>query len=185
VTGLRFRATVLVYLVLNKPRLTPHDTHFFPAAEVPFSRISEPRNFSGVSGPPGHTGLCAELPCDLNDATWHANDAILTARVVAGLRQVGLPVDGALRGSFVRRVPFVYPVYSVGVEGRLQHVTDFLDAQPGLVNLGRQGLFLHDNTHHTMALAYSAADCLTMQGHFDTTAWQQCRQQAAEDVVED
>ena len=32
---------------------------------------------------------------------------------------------------------------------------------------GRQGLFAHDNTHHALAMAYAAVDCLREDGTFD------------------
>ncbi|MGO9273708.1 MAG: hypothetical protein ACLQOO_26305 [Terriglobia bacterium] len=34
----------------------------------------------------------------------------------------------------------------------------------GALTFGRQGLFVHDNTHHTLAMAYATAACLTYEG---------------------
>jgi len=55
----------------------------------------------------------------------------------------------------------------------------------GLLTFGRQGLFAHDNTHHALFMAYSAADCLGPGGRFDRRRWQQYRQRFQGHVVED
>ena len=44
-TNLRTRAMVLVYLVLDRPRFTEFDAHYFPDAALHMSRLSEPKNY--------------------------------------------------------------------------------------------------------------------------------------------
>ena len=60
----------------------------------------------------------------------------------------------------------------------------WVDDLPGLLTYGRQGLFAHDNTHHALAMAYAAADCLR-DGRFDRTRWAAARASFAAHVVED
>jgi hypothetical protein len=55
----------------------------------------------------------------------------------------------------------------------------------GLITFGRQGLFAHDNTHHTMAMAYALVDCLGPDGSFDREAWARARTSFESHVVED
>ena len=59
--ALRYRAMILIYLVLETDRFTEYDAHYFPAADMPITRLSEPKNYS-LSPAPGVTVLCAELP---------------------------------------------------------------------------------------------------------------------------
>jgi hypothetical protein len=68
---------------------------------------------------------------------------------------------------------------------RLGRVTDHLAGIRGLVSLGRQGLFAHDNTHHTMEMAYRASDCLGPGLNWDGERWQRYREQFRSHVVED
>jgi hypothetical protein len=56
---------------------------------------------------------------------------------------------------------------------------------PGLVTLGRGGLFAHDNTHHVMALAREAAACVRPDGSWDAPRWAAARARADAAVVED
>ena len=50
---------------------------------------------------------------------------------------------------------------------------------------GRQGLFVHDNTHHALYMARAAVACLRDDGSFDERAWQREREIFETHVVED
>jgi protoporphyrinogen oxidase len=182
---LRYRAMVLVYLVLDRPQWTEFDAHYFPGPEVPASRVSEPRNYRhNPDDPPDRTVLCAEVPCWEGDATWTAPDEELGERLAGSLAACGLP-DARPAAVETRRLPRVYPVYRVGFEWDLSALELWLGADPRLVTLGRQGLFVPDNTHHALAMAWAAADALNPDGSFDHGAWSRARDTFRSHVVED
>jgi protoporphyrinogen oxidase len=184
VEGLEHRALALVYLVLDLPQYTPFDAHYFPSAEVSLSRLSEPKNYRDGPDPPDRTVLCAEVPCSVGDGRWTASDADLGAEVAGALGRVGLPpVEPA--EVVVRRLPRVYAVYRPGFERRLATLEDWIGGQPRLTTLGRQGLFVGDNTHHVLAMGRAAAACLGPDGSFDDEAWQSAREGFRANVVED
>jgi len=183
--GLHHQGMILVYLILECARFTPYDAHYFPGAEAIFSRVSEPKNYSLNPEPAGLTGLCAEIPCAPAGALWQATDEELGARVLADLARVDLSVRCPVRAAFTRRLPHVYPVYDRDYEARLRVLETYLGGIDGLVTLGRQGLFVHDNTHHTMEMAYRAADCLGPGLAWDAAAWRAQRERFATHVVED
>ena len=58
----------------------------------------------------------------------------------------------------VHRLRQAYPVYGRGYDKHFGKVDEWVGRLDGLLTLGRQGLFAHDNTHHTLAMAYAAAD---------------------------
>jgi protoporphyrinogen oxidase len=180
---LRSRAMVLVYLVLDHAPWTAFDAHYLPGLDLLAARVSEPRNYRDGDDPPDRTVLCAEVPCWPDDDTWHAPAAALASRVVDDLGRLGLPPARPVEFE-VRRVPSVYPVYRVGFEPGLAAIEQWLDAHPALVTLGRQGLFAHDNTHHTLEMAWSAVDCVR-DGTFDRTGWSEARARFRTHVVED
>lgn len=183
--GLRHRALVLVYLVLARARWTDFDAHYFPGLEVPASRVSEPKNYrDNPDDPPDRTALCAEVPCWEGDETWTASPSVLGDRVAAALRAVGLP-DPAPVAVEVRRLPRVYPVYRPGFEWDLSALELWLRGHPRVVTLGRQGLFVPDNTHHVMAMGWQAAGALGADGSFDADVWAAARHQFRSHVVED
>ncbi len=185
VRQLTYRGMVLLYLILGVERFTPYDAHYFPEEEVVFSRVSEPKNYSMAGEPVERTGLCVEIPCTVGDQIWRASDEEITRRVAGDLSRVGLPVDGLVRTSFTRRLPHVYPVYDRAFSEHLEAVSGHLARITGLISLGRQGLFAHDNTHHTIEMAYRASECIGPDLTWDGERWGRYREQFRSHVVED
>jgi protoporphyrinogen oxidase len=182
---LRHRAMVLLYLVLDRPRWTEFDAHYFPGPEVAASRLSEPRNYrDNPDDPADRTVLCAELPCWVGDATWSAPDRDLADRLADELAAAGLPPVRAAEVTS-RRAPHVYPVYGPGFADDLATVEGWARSLPGLVTFGRQGLLTPDNTHHALAMGWAAAEALADDGRFDTARWARARDGFRSFVVED
>lgn len=183
--GLGHRAMVLVYLVVPRPRYTEWDAHYLPAEHNPVSRLSEPKNYRDSDDDPAdRTVLCAEVPCWEGDETWSAEPADLGERVRGALLAEGLP-DPAPVEVEARRLPRVYPDYRVGFGEGLATVEAWLAGQAGMITLGRQGLFVGDNTHHVLAMGAAAADVLEPDGTFDGQEWARRREQFRSFVVED
>lgn len=182
---LRFRGMILVYLVLAKDRFTEFDAHYFPEAWLPISRLSEPKNYSGAAEPRGRTVLCAELPADPGETIWQMSDAELGRAVCGWLEEAGLAVREPVLRVVTRRLRCAYPVYRRGYEVHFARLDAWLSGFQNLVTFGRQGLFVHDNTHHALAMAYAAAECVSDKGGFDRARWGKHRRTFEAHVVED
>jgi protoporphyrinogen oxidase len=183
--ALRFRGMILIYLVLRADQFSPVDAYYFPEESVPISRLSEPKNFTGSTEPRGRTVLCAELPANPGQPEWDLEDAELGRRLCDWLQRAGLPVKVPVERVVVHRLGQAYPVYARGYDQHFATLDTWLGRLEGLVTLGRQGLFAHDNTHHTLAMAYAAADCLRPDGSFDRDCWADYRREFETHVVED
>jgi protoporphyrinogen oxidase len=179
-----YRAMILVYLELPTRRFTEYDAHYFPGANVRITRLSEPRNYAARDEPADRTVLCAELPSSTDDPWWEADDQALGALVAEDLTRAGVPLPARPTAVLVRRLPQAYPIYTIGYEGPFGVLDRWADSMPGLLSYGRQGLFAHDNTHHALAMAYAAADCLGSDG-FDGGRWATYRRVFDTHVVED
>lgn len=183
--SLELRAMVLVYVTLDQPRYTEYDAHYFPGLDVPFTRLSEPKNYADVTEPSDRTVLCFEIPCSREDDIWTLDDAALGKIAVNGLKAAGLPAPKGVRGVTARRLGQAYPIYHRGYEEHFDRVDGWLQTVPGLLSFGRQGLFAHDNTHHTLHMARSAVRCLREDGSFDESEWRRYREIFEAHVVED
>lgn len=179
-----YRAMLLIYLELDIDQFTEYDAHYFPAANLRITRLSEPKNYSARTEPRGRTVLCAELPCNTTDAWWSQDDATLGQLVVDDLRTAGIPLPRAPIGVTVRRLPQAYPIYLTGYEKPFATLDRWADTLPRLLTYGRQGLFAHDNTHHALAMAYAAVDALEPTG-WNAAAWAASRREFEKHVVED
>lgn len=181
---LEYRAMVLIYLVLPIPRFSEYDAHYFPGADLRITRLSEPKNYADLATPVDRTVLCAELPCGAGDAAWTLGEAELGALVAADLARSGIPLPAAPLLVHVRRLRQAYPIYNQGYERWFGTLDGWADALPQFLSYGRQGLFAHDNTHHALAMAYAAVDCLEAGG-FSRDRWNAYRRIFETHVVED
>jgi protoporphyrinogen oxidase len=182
--SLRFRAMILIYMVLGTDQFTEYDAHYFPDADIAITRLSEPKNY-GLANLPGRTVLCAELPCTTSDQVWTASDDELGRIMQDSLALAGLPVGVPVQSIVVRRIPHAYPIYTRNFRQHLDRIDDWIRNIDGLLTFGRQGLFAHDNTHHTLAMAYAAVECLSDKGDFDMSRWNEHRRSFEHHVVED
>ena len=180
-----YRAMILIYLVLEQERFSEYDAHYFPELDVPITRISEPKNYSNVYNPKNLTVLCAELPCSTNDPVWYMTDEELGRLVCKCLESAQIPIRAPIKEIVTQRLRHAYPIYQKGYEEYLNQIEQWLGGIENLLTFGRQGLFVHDNTHHALYMAYAAVDCLNRRGCFDRVKWQNLRQIFNTHVVED
>jgi protoporphyrinogen oxidase len=180
-----FRGMILIYLELEQDRFGDFDAYYFPEERIPISRLSEPKNFSGLSEPRGRTVLCAELPSDPGLPEWEMTDEELGRNLCQWMELAGLPKPTHLVKVITRRLRQAYPIYRRGYDERFNKVDRWLGEIDGLLTFGRQGLFAHDNTHHTLAMAYAASECLSSDGTFDRARWVAYRREFESHVVED
>lgn len=179
-----YRAMVLAYVQLGVDRLGEVDAYYFPEETFTATRISEPKNYSGTPEPRGSTTLCAEIPCAVGDELWNASPEELGERLLSDLRRAGLEPPAKPQGVVVRKLPQAYPIYDRDYEAPFRVLDEWAESQPNFLTYGRQGLFAHDNTHHALAMAHAAAECLGPDG-FDEGRWAQYREVFRTHVVED
>jgi protoporphyrinogen oxidase len=180
---LRYRSMILIYLQLQTEHFTEFDAHYFPETALRITRLSEPKHYSLSEGPT--TVLCAELPCERGDEIWQQTDDQLAELMKQDLAAAGIPVRAAVLDCTTRRLPQAYPIYTRGFRRDFDQLDDWVSGQRCVTSLGRQGLFAHDNTHHTLAMAYAAESCLAADGQFDQQRWADYRHQFERHVVED
>jgi protoporphyrinogen oxidase len=183
--SLEFRSMLLVYVELATQQFTEFDAHYFPGTDIPFTRISEPRNYTDREEPADRTVLCAEIPCFKNDSTWNMTNEELGTLVSDGLTTAGLPINCGINNVESRRIPFAYPLYRDNYEQHYNVLDEWIEGLDKVLSFGRQGLYAHDNTHHAMIMAKAAAECLREDGTIDQGAWQEYREVFEAHVVED
>ena len=182
---IRYRAMVLIYLVLAEPQFTPFDAHYFPETEIKLTRLSEPKNYSATAEPADRTVLCGELPCAVGDEIWQSSDEALAELAQDALARCGLPIRSRILQVETKRLAYAYPIYDEGYEEAFARLDEWATSLDRTLTFGRQGLFAHDNTHHALAMAYAAVDCLPEAGEFDLARWADYRIEFASHVVED
>ena len=183
--SLVYRGMILVYLSIEQERFSEYDAHYFPERNIRISRLSEPKNYADVREPLDRTVLCAEIPCWISDPEWQLTDEELGTLVLRSLESAGLPITVPINRVKTQRLSHAYPVYRRGYEVYFNRIDQWLDQMENVVNFGRQGLFIHDNTHHALSMAYTAVNCLDGNGSFDRALWKVLKKGFETFVVED
>ncbi len=181
---IKYRTMVFCYIIIDKPLFTPYDAHYFPEKDFIFSRISEPKNYSSAKKPSDKTGICLEIPCNYNDRIWNMKDDEIIKIVLNDLKKAGLPIK-QIKNQLVKRIKNVYPIYDLESTKRIKTINTFLDTFDNLVSFGRQGLFIHDNIHHAMQMAYLTELCLSNNAKWNNQKWIELRKSFGNYIVED
>ena len=182
---IKYRSMILYYFILEVDQFSPFDAHYFPGSEEIFSRMSEPKNYYNSSEPKGMTGLCLEIPCSTEDKIWQASDHEIGDTVIQQLENANLPINAKIKDRFSRRLENVYPIYNIGYERYLREALKYLLGVDKIISLGRQGLSAHNNTHHSLEMAYRACECLDPDFSWSSELWQFYCEQFDNHVVED
>ena len=98
---------------LDADRFTEFDAHYFPGADMPITRLSEPKNY-GLAVSPGRTVLCAELPCAPVTPVWQMTDDAARPGWFASHSSAPACRSRAGRQVVTRRLPQAYPIYTEG-----------------------------------------------------------------------
>ena len=134
--GVRMRAVAIVYLALDRPRLTEEPWIQVDDPRVPFARAFEPANWSPALTPPGRTVLGLECYCRArdDDPAWGLDDAALAAACARALHDpLGLLDDPSAAGTVeVLRIPRAYPEADLGQSAEVRAPGAWLAALEGV-----------------------------------------------------
>lgn len=156
--GLRYRGFLTVALVLNGPEPFPDTWLYLHDPAIRAGRIQNFRAWSPELLPSdAHSCLGLEYFCWAGDELWRRPDAELVQVAIEDLRRLGFADrDGVVEGHVVR-VAEAYPVYDDGYADRIARVRACLEAIPGLVVCGRNGMHRYNNMDHSMLTGLLAA----------------------------
>jgi protoporphyrinogen oxidase len=162
---LRYRSLKLVYIVVDRERLT--DFHWVYLLDEHFrcNRISEQKNVSPAMIPSNQTVLCIEISCFKGDEIWNASDEEVFRIAFEDLSKTGFGVkESEVSQCFVCRIDTAYPVYELNFEEHLVQALEGFHSIPNLLTLGRHGLFLNNSMDDNVLLGIKVADYVARQG---------------------
>ena len=153
-------AIVFVIFDVARERVSRDHWIYLPEHALTVHRISEFRNFSEHTCPPGRTMICAEITCRVGDRIWRSDVNTLRQTAVRDLGRVGL-LDSAHAGfARIHRASHAYPVYDLDYRGNLETLLAYFDAFENVKTAGRQGLFKYNNMDHSIEMGLEVANAL-------------------------
>jgi protoporphyrinogen oxidase len=148
---LRYRAFILVGVIVNRAELFPDQWIYLHSPAVRAGRIQNFKNWSAAMvADPRKTALGVEYFCTEGDSLWQMTDAALIELAGRELVALRLAAAAEIESGVVYRHPMAYPVYDRGYAEHVQTIRDFLSTIANLQTIGRNGLHRYNNQDHSM-----------------------------------
>ncbi len=166
--SLKFRNTILVYLIVEGRNLFPDNWLYINDPTVQFGRVTNFANWSPDLLPNQHqTPLCCEYWCNFGEPMWQQPEAELIAGAEQELRKIGLLHNERVSGGFVVRLPRTYPIYAGNYKTALADIQSYLKQFANLQLVGRYGAFKYNNQDHSLLMGILAAENVLEPGKHD------------------
>jgi protoporphyrinogen oxidase len=142
--SLRYNSLILVMLGAEADEPIPYTALYVPDMRFPFHRLSFPANFTDEGAPPGCVAIAAEITTNPGDGYHELSDEDVTARVVAGIAEMGLIDPARIRFRRVYRTRHAYVVRTFDYSEKLKRGLEYINGL-GIVSVGRNAEFEYIN----------------------------------------
>ena len=158
---LKYRAFVLVGLIVNRKDLFKDNWIYVHNEAVTVARIQNFKNWSAALVPDRNkTSLGMEYFCSTEDKVWRMSDSNLIGLAASELETLGLAFSREVLDGVVFRESHAYPVYDPGYRENLETIQDFLATIANLQTIGRSGMHRYNNMDHSMLMGIQAAESI-------------------------
>lgn len=167
--ALKYRSEVQVTLFINREKIH-HDVWIYVhPKEISFMRFMEMDNWSKKMQPKGQTAIVFEIACDEGDKMWNKSDKELIELVKKDyVKEFKTITEKEVLGGYVHRVPYEYPVYSVGYTEPLEKIKKYLSKFINFQTIGRNGIFRYNNMDHSIEMGlYSGWNIIEGKRKYD------------------
>jgi protoporphyrinogen oxidase/putative flippase GtrA len=159
--SLKFRNTVLVYLMVEGGSIFPDNWLYINDPRVQLGRVTNFANWSPEMLPNrNQTPLCCEYWCNFDDQLWQASEANLQALAEQDLRTINLIQNQRILSGLVVRLPRTYPIYAGDYKQALTTLQTYFQQFKNLQLIGRYGAFKYNNQDHSLLMGILAAENL-------------------------
>lgn len=158
---LKFRNTVLVYLLLNGQNPFPDQWIYIHSSNIKTGRITNFNNWSKKKNKKTkHTIICMEYWCNQNDKMWNfKNDDFIKLAKKDIKNSILLKNNKILDGKVVK-IPKCYPIYEKDYKRKIKIISNYLKKIKNISVIGRYGSFKYNNQDHSILMGLLAADNL-------------------------
>jgi len=150
---LEYRSLVVLGMLTQKQKIL--DCGYAYLLNRPFNRIFEMNEFNLHTSPPGENIIAVEIPCLRDSAIWTATKEELFNMCIASIAEDGFIGPGDVKGLFLAKAPYAYPIYRKDYAAHLKRLTDYLKKYKSLATLGRCGEFMYMDIDECMKRAFN------------------------------
>ena len=145
---LKFRGIRSIYISVNKKRVLPKNVNwlYYPAKDLIFNRISEPKTMSPFLSDSKTTYLCAEITYSKNDKIDKINFKDIKKIISDDLIKTKLVKKNEILNFSENKEDFVYPVQFTDYKYELSKTNFFVGRFDRLYSLGTGGDFEYSDS---------------------------------------
>jgi len=158
---LQYRTAFLVYLFLNKKRVTDQHWIFFPGRDIVFGRVFEQKMMSPDMCPGDRTVLCCDFTDFAGGEFCRKTDKELSDRCINDLEKVGIIKRAWVEECLVKRLPDFYPRYDLSYKNTTGALYNSFKKFDNLLLTGRTGFYNYNNADHCIDMGMFIADNLS------------------------
>jgi protoporphyrinogen oxidase len=156
---LKFRNTIIVYLLINSTDLFPDNWIYIHSPELQMGRVTNFRNWvPHLYQNEQKTILAIEYWSDEDAALWNTADQDLINLASAEIAKTNLVDPNLIEDGFVYRIAKSYPVYTRGYKEIVDPINAYLASLKNLSVIGRYGSFKYNNQDHSIIMGLKAAE---------------------------
>ena len=156
---LKFRNTVIVYLLVNSTDLFPDNWIYVHSPDLKTGRITNFRNWvPQLYKDEKKTILAIEYWCNEDSSEWKSSNQDFISLASEEMLKTKLVAPGTIEDGFVFRVNKSYPVYNKGYKEILKPINAYLSSLESLSVIGRYGSFKYNNQDHSILMGLKAAE---------------------------
>lgn len=152
------RHSVIVYFLVDKPRVLNEHWVFCPDKDIIFSRISEQKLFSDECFPKDKTIVSCDFTCDEDSDVWKSEDNKTAKHCINGLERLNILRGSDIIDYRVARIPEFYPVYDIGYRKKIEALFERINSIENIVCAGRLGLCSYSNIDHCVDMGIFLAE---------------------------
>ncbi|MVT10003.1 FAD-dependent oxidoreductase [Chitinophaga tropicalis] len=156
---LRYRNTILIYLLINETDLFPDNWIYVHSENLKMGRITNFRNWvPQLYNEENKTILAIEYWCNDEDTMWRNTDEELAELAKREIINTHLVKAASIEDHYVLRLHRSYPVYKKGYRYILSPIEEYLSGIENLSVIGRYGSFKYNNQDHSILMGLLAAE---------------------------
>jgi protoporphyrinogen oxidase len=155
--NLQYRDFITVVLILKERNQFADNWIYIHDPAVRVGRVQNFKSWSPYMVPDAEMACYGlEYFCFEGDGLWTSTNAELEQMAVGEMEAIGLCQAQDLIDSYVVRQPKAYPVYDRQYLDQVEQIKQGLQALPGLILVGRNGMHKYNNQDHSMMTAMLA-----------------------------
>lgn len=157
---LPYRNQVYLFITLNADKLSNYHSIYFADKEIPFSRVSEMKNFDPNMSPPGKTSLLVEFFCNKEDQICNMTTEKLYQLALPFLERYCSFDKNMVRNYYSFPLDKAYPIYNLDYKKNLDIIMEYLNTFDNVFPIGRTGKFEYISMPRAIEMGLNAADAI-------------------------